>query len=172
MSHFASGVTVVTALAGHRAHAMAATAVCAVSLEPPLILVCVSHTARFHAAVTSTDHWAVSILADDQSALARHFSRRGRALETQFDDVAHHPAPISGAPVLDGCLVWLDCRTHAVHDGGDHSIVVGELLATGSGSGDESAAPPPLTYYRGLYHVGPLHPERVRGDVPEPGKSS
>lgn len=151
MSHFSSSVTVVTALAGGQKHAMTATAVCAVSLEPPLILVCVSHVSRFHAAITSTDHWAVSILSDSQVDVARHFSRRGRRLETQFDAVAHTTAPVSGAPILSGCLVWMDCRTSAVHDGGDHSIVVGELLAVGS-EAEESA---PLTYYRGVYHLSP-----------------
>ena len=150
MSHFASSVTVVAAKANDRLHAMTATAVCAVSLEPPLILVCVAHTSRFHAAVTAVDGWAVSILADAQAPLARHFSRRGRDLATQFDGVAHRPAPYSGAPILLDCLVWLDCRTYAIHDGGDHDIVVGRLMASGS----ESAGAGPLTYYRGVYHGG------------------
>ena len=158
MSHFASGVTVVTALADGRRHAMTATAVCAVSLEPPLILVCVSHTSRFHSAVRAADGWAVSILADSQSELARHFSRRGRILETQFDGIDHDPAPHSGAPVLRGCLVWMDLRTHAVHDGGDHDIVVGELMATGP----EAAPGGPLTYYQGFYHRGPGDREAPR----------
>ncbi len=156
MSHFPSGVTVVTALVDGMAHAMTATAVCAVSLQPPLILVCVGHSSRFHAAIRSVDRWAVSILTDRQASLAKHFSRRGRALETQFDGIDHAPAPYSGAPVLAGCLVWMDCRTHAIHDGGDHSIVVGELLAVS----EESAPAHPLSYYRSFYHVGPMNPEQ------------
>lgn len=151
MGHFASSVTVVTAVAHGRLHAMTATAVCAVSLEPPLILVCVSHSSRFHAAIETADGWAVSILSESQVGLARHFSRRGRPLETQFDGIDHIPAPVSGSPVLTGCLVWLDCRTRSIHDGGDHSIVVGELLAVSA----ESAPAGPLTYYRGLYREGP-----------------
>ena len=151
MGHFASSVTVVTALAHGRRHAMTATAVSAVSLEPPLILVCVSHTSRFHAAIHAAEGWAVSILSASQAGLARHFSRRGRPLETQFDEIEHVPAPVSGAPILTDCLVWLDCRTYAIHEGGDHSIVLGELMAVSA----ESAAAGPLTYYRGLYHEGP-----------------
>ncbi len=152
MGHFASSVTVVTALADGKRHAMTATAVSAVSLEPPLILVCVSHSSRFHAAIQAADGWAVSILSASQAGLARHFSRRGRPLDTQFDAIEHVPAPVSGAPILAGCLVWLDCRTHAIYPGGDHSIVVGELSAASA----ESASAGPLTYYRGFYHEGQL----------------
>ncbi len=163
MGHFASGVTVVTALAGGQKHAMTATAICSVSLEPPLILVCVGHSSRFHDAVLSSGSWAVSILTSGQEPLARHFSQRGRPLATQFDGIAHSSAPKSGAPVLTDCLVWLDCRTREAYDGGDHTILLGELVA----AGEQAAFAPPLTYYRGSYSVG-----RTPRDVLDPGQSS
>ncbi len=163
MGHFSSSVTVVTAISGGQAHAMTATAVSSVSLEPPLILVCVGHASRFHDAVLAAGSWAVSILAADQAPLARHFSRRGRSLATQFDGVDHVPAPKSGAPVLTGCLVWMDCRTFAAYDGGDHTILVGELVATSR----EAAPKPPLSYYQGSYNVG-----RTPRDALDPGMFS
>lgn len=147
MAELAAGVTVVTSLWGGMAHAMTATAFTSVSVAPPLILVCVGKTSRFHAAVTQAGRWAVSLLSADQVELARHFSRSGRDLATQFEGVASVPAPYSQAPVLTGAQAWLDCTTHALHDGGDHTIVVGRVVASGRESVDDG----PLTYHRGTY---------------------
>lgn len=148
LSQFAAGVTVITTRWQEVAHAMTATAFCSVSLEPPLVLACVSHVSRFHAAITGSRVWAVSIMAAGQEPLARHFAHRGRDLLTQFDGVATTAAPVSGAPVLCGALTWLDCRTYAQHEAGDHTVVVGQVLAVG----DEPAGGEPLAYYRGNYH--------------------
>jgi flavin reductase (DIM6/NTAB) family NADH-FMN oxidoreductase RutF len=152
MGHFASGVTIVTAVLDGVRHAMTATAVCSVSLEPPLILVCVSKVSRFHAAITDAEAWAVSLLAAGQDPIARHFANRGRDLVTQFDLVPHRLAPYSRAPLIDGALAWLDCTTFATHDGGDHTIVVGEVIAaSGMSEVDDPATAGPLTYYSGSY---------------------
>jgi len=148
MSRFASGVTVVTALRDGVAHAMTATAVCSVSLEPPLILVCVSHASRFHQAITIATGWCVSLLADDQEPVARHFANRGRDLETQFDGVPHTLSELSAAPVLDGALAWVECTTYAQYDGGDHTIVVGRVERASTNETEQAG---PLTYYRGSY---------------------
>ncbi len=147
MADFASGVTIVTTRWQDVAHAMTATAFCSVSLDPPLVLVCVSRASRFHPAVTGAGQWAVSLLSQDQESVARHFANSGRDLRTQFDAVAHHPAPVSGAPVIDGALGWLECRTHAAYDGGDHTILVGRVLQTSEHPLDAR----PLTYHRGTY---------------------
>jgi flavin reductase (DIM6/NTAB) family NADH-FMN oxidoreductase RutF len=152
MGHFASGVTIATALHLGIKHAMTATAVCSVSLEPPLVLVCVSKSSRFHGAITRAKYWCLSLLTVDQEALARHFSNRGRDLLSQFDRVPHMSSPISGSPLIDGALAWLECTTHGMHDGGDHTIVVGHVArASGLPSDDDPNARPPLTYYRGAY---------------------
>jgi flavin reductase (DIM6/NTAB) family NADH-FMN oxidoreductase RutF len=152
MGQFASGVTIVTAVRDGVRHAMTATAVCSVSLEPPMILVCVSKVSRFHAAITSADAWAVSLLAAGQASIARHFANRGRDLTTQFDVVPHGVAPYSQAPLIDGALAWLDCTTYATHDGGDHTIVIGQVVrASGLSDLDDSDAAAPLTYFRGAY---------------------
>ncbi len=147
MADFASGVTIVTSQWQGVAHAMTATAFCSVSLEPPLVLVCVSKASRFHQVVANADAWAVSLLSGDQEAVARHFANRGRDLRTQFDRVPHTLGVFSGAPLIDGALAWLECETYDQHDGGDHTIVVGRVRRTSNHASTDS----PLTYHRGRY---------------------
>lgn len=152
MTQFASGVTVVTALRQGVKHAMTATAVSSVSLVPPLILVCVSRSSRFHAAIMDADAWCVSLLSADQEPVARHFANRGRDLLTQFDHVPFTPSPGSGTPLVDGALAWMECVTYGRHDGGDHTIVVGELVnASGPVPHTAVGRRSPLTYYQGSY---------------------
>jgi flavin reductase len=151
MAEFSTGVTVVTTNWQGMPHAMTASAFCSVSLSPPLVLVCVGKSTRFHHAVTEAGVWAVSILSGDQVGLARHFSHSGRDLVTQFDGVPNSPAPHSAAPVLCGAQAWLDCVTYAEQDAGDHTVVVGRVVATGGGRLDAA----PLTYHRGSYSIPP-----------------
>jgi flavin reductase len=147
MGTFMTGVTIVSTVWQDVAHAMTATAVSSVSLDPPLILVCVSKTSRFHAAVLGSGRWAASLLRHDQEAIARHFSNKGRDLLTQFDSVPHKSAPVSGAPLIVGAHSWLECDTYATYDGGDHTIVVGLLVR----ASQRAPAGRPLTYYQGAY---------------------
>ena len=124
MGQFASGVTVVTALRHGVKHAMTATAVSSVSLVPPLILVCVSRSSRFHAAIMEADAWCVSLLSADQEPLARHFANRGRDLLTQFDHVPHTPSPRQRHAAdrrragLDGVRHLWSARRRGPHDHG------------------------------------------------------
>ena len=146
-SCFASGIVVVSTRAGGVGHAMTVTAFAPVSLEPVLVLFCAEKVARFHDAVLATGTWAVSVLNEDAEKTARWLATRGRPLEAQLDAVRHHPGPLTGAPILDGALAAMECRTTAVHDGGDHSIVVGEVLAVS----EPSPAGGPLLYYSSHY---------------------
>ena len=149
MSSFATGVTIVTVDSGDGVHGMTANAFTSVSLDPPLVLFCAEKIARFHEAVLAEGTWAVSILAEDNEKTARWLATRGRPLDGQLDGVAHHPGPITGAPVLDDALAVLECRTNAVHDAGDHSIVVGQVEAA-SGPSDPGERGP-LVHYSGAY---------------------
>ena len=148
--HFASGVTVVTARVGagrHTVdHAMTASAFTSVSLEPVLALVCVDKDARFHEAVLETGAWGVSVLAESQRQAAEWFAVQGRPLVGQLDRYPHHRG-WTGAALLDGAVAWLECRTRAVYDGGDHDIVLGEVIAAVEGDRDTA----PLLYHRGRY---------------------
>jgi flavin reductase (DIM6/NTAB) family NADH-FMN oxidoreductase RutF len=144
VGQFASGIVVVTTAGGH---AMTVSAFTSVSLEPPLVLFCAEKIARFHDAVIEARSWAVSILAEDAEKTARWLAARGRPLDGQLDGLAHQLGPVTGAPLLDGALATLECRTTALHDAGDHSIVVGQVAAA-DGPFD---ARNPLLHYAGRY---------------------
>ena len=136
---FPGGIVVVTTSAGH---AMTVSAFASVSLEPPLVLFCAEKIARFHNAVLAAEAWGVSILAEDGEKTARWLATRGRPLDSQLDGVAHHAGPATGAPLLDGALATLECRTTSVYDGGDHSIIVGQVAAVGAGPAGPRPARP------------------------------
>lgn len=148
LGRFASGITIMSTLQDGVAHAMTANAFTSVSLDPPLVLVCVDKGVRMHAAVLDCGYWAVSVLAADQQPLADRFARSGRDLYTQFDGVATTTGPKTGCLVITGALSWLECRTWSTYDGGDHTIVVGEVLSLGIG---EPGHPDALIYYTGRY---------------------
>lgn len=98
-----------------------------VSLDPPLVLFCIHRGSRGFAAIRESGAFAVNILAADQAALGRAFTRRETA---GFDDLALEAAE-TGSPVLADALAYLDCRLHAMFPGGDHQIVVGEVVDLG-----------------------------------------
>jgi flavin reductase (DIM6/NTAB) family NADH-FMN oxidoreductase RutF len=143
---FASGIVVITTDSGH---AMTVSAFASVSLDPPLVLFCAEKVARFHDAVLAAGSWAVSILAEDAEKTARWLATRGRPLEGQLEGLAHHAGPATGAPVLDDALAVLECVTTSVHDAGDHSIVVGQVVAVSAPDGRASTGP--LVHYSGAY---------------------
>ena len=149
---FPSGIVVVTTSAGH---AMTVSAFASVSLEPPLVLFCAEKIARFHDAVLAAGSWGVSILTEDGEKTARWLATRGRPLDSQLEEIPHHPGAVTGAPLLDGALATMECRTFAVYDGGDHSIIVGQVVAV-DGTADPQARGP-LVHYAGRYR--PLRPE-------------
>jgi len=147
---FATGIVVIAATAEGVTHAMTVNAFMSVSLDPLLVLVCVEKAARFHDAVLAAGTWAVSVLSEDAEKTARWLATRGRPLEGQLDQHPHHPGAVTGAPILDDALSALECRTYAVHEGGDHSIVVGEVLAV-HGPPATADVPGPLIYHAGRY---------------------
>lgn len=141
LGHLPSGVTVVTASDGAPC-GLTASAVTSVSLEPPLVLVCVDRSADTHACIEQAGAFAVNVLDERAEGLARRFAEyeRGR----KFSGVAYR-TETTGAPVLERALAWVDCRVKARYGGGDHSIFLGEVVA---GDADEGA---PLLYFRGGY---------------------
>jgi flavin reductase len=126
---FATGVTVVTT-GGATPHAMTANSFTSVSLDPPLVLVCVDRDAVMHRTLLSTGVFGVSVLAADQEAVARHFADRWRPLGTaQFDGVDWAPGRRTGAPMIDGAIAHFECELWRAYEGGDHTIFVGRLLS-------------------------------------------
>ncbi|HEV2376533.1 MAG TPA: flavin reductase family protein [Streptosporangiaceae bacterium] len=144
---FASGIVVVSTCLDGVDHAMTVSAFTAVSLDPVLVLLCAEKVARFHDTVLTTGTWAVSVLGEDSEKSARWLATRGRPLAGQLDAFRHYPGRLTGAPILDDALAWMECRTTAVHDGGDHSIVVGQVLAVSA----PSEAGNPLVHFAGRY---------------------
>jgi flavin reductase len=147
VGHFASGVTVVTTRLDGIDHAMTASAFTSVSLEPVSVLVCVDEEARFRDALLESQTWAASVLSNAGRRAAEWFATKGRPLVGQLDRFPHHRGPATGAALLDEAIAWLECRTLAVYDGGDHDIVLGEVVDLALGDRDA----PPLIYYRGRY---------------------
>jgi flavin reductase (DIM6/NTAB) family NADH-FMN oxidoreductase RutF len=144
---FATGIAVVTASLDGIGHAMTVTAFTSVSLDPLLVLFCAEKIARFHDAVLDAGTWAVSVLDEDSEKTARWLATRGRPLDGQLNSIRHHPGPQTGAPILDDAMAAMECRTTAVHDGGDHSIVVGEVI----GVSEPRPGSRPLLYYSSGY---------------------
>lgn len=134
MAAFATGVTVMTAMdrAGE-VTGMTANAVASVSLDPLLVLVCVESTTDMAAKVASGERFALSVLAADQRHLSDHFANPSRSRGWEgFSDIPVTTAR-TGVPILAESLGWLDCVVQAIHPGGDHRIVVGEVVAGGRG---------------------------------------
>jgi flavin reductase (DIM6/NTAB) family NADH-FMN oxidoreductase RutF len=155
---FATGVTVLTA--GTQApRGMTANSYTSVSMDPPLILVCVSRNALIHQTVLECGSFAVSMLSAGQEQVARYFADHSRPRgSAEFGAIGWSPGPSTGAPVLDGALAWLDCSLAAAYDGGDHTIFVGSVLASGCGPTHDA-----LLFYRGRFH----RPQLVAPEKPE-----
>lgn len=135
MSRYPSGVVVVTTVVDGFDHAMTANSFTSVSLDPPLVLVCVERATRFHEAVMSTDHWGVSVLDHDHADAARWFARKGRPLAGQMEKTSFHRGT-NGVPLIDGALATFEVTTTQVSPAGDHDIVVGEVTALQVGDSD------------------------------------
>lgn len=157
LGRFPTGITVVSAHVDGADHAMTASAFASVSLDPPLVLVCVAKDVRFYDAVRAAPGWGVSVLGEGSRAVSEWLALPGRPLVGQLDRIPFHRAGRSRAPLLDAALATLDCRTWAWYDGGDHDIVVGEVVDLALPRPDGR----PLVHYRGDYHqVGPRLPRK------------
>ena len=145
---FATGVTVVTTRGEEHAYGMTANAFTSVSLDPPLILVCVINPSEGAEHIGSNGVFAVNILSVEQEPLSRYFASRDRPKgRDAFAEVPHRFAA-SGAPILEGSAAFLDCRLHSTHEAGDHLIFIGEVLELEVNDGHE-----PLLFHGGGYRL-------------------
>ena len=143
LGRFASGITVVTTRdAEQRDVGMTVSAFCSVSLDPPLVQVCVDHAASLYAALVVSTRYGVSILAAEQEALSRRFATAEST--RRFDGIGYKRGE-SGVLLLDDALAHLECRIVASHDTGDHTMFVGEVESATARNAR------PLLYYRGGY---------------------
>lgn len=149
---FASGVTVVTAVDETGAErGMTASAFSSVSLNPPLVLVCVKVDNGMDRLLQRVGGFAVNVLGQDQVALSNRFAGYGDAPADQLDDLGVERAPHTGAAWLPGALATLDCTTNQVVLAGDHRIYIGEVMAARSPA-DRSELRP-LLYAAGAYRA-------------------
>lgn len=126
LGQFAAGVTVVTTRDGRgRSLGLTVTAFTSVSLEPPLVLICVDHRSETHVGFRHAGLFGVSILAEGQEDLSRRFAGGGAAKFKGLELVEG----TTGVPLVPGALAHLECRVSATHLAGDHTIYVGEVLA-------------------------------------------
>ncbi|MGX6602131.1 flavin reductase family protein [Micromonosporaceae bacterium Da 78-11] len=140
-AHFATGVTVITSGTAGNAAGTTVNSFTSVSLEPPLVLFCLHQQSRLRPVLQSAGGFVVNFLTHEQQALAWAFAGRRNA---RVQDVPHHRSA-ADLPVLSEALAHLACRLVAEYDGGDHTIVVGEVVELGADSRDRS----PLVFYRG-----------------------
>jgi len=143
MRRFPTGVTVVTSLREGEPRGVTVSSFASVSLEPPMVLICINREARSYLYISTSKIFCVNILAGDQRALAERFS--GKRRENQFDSVAYD-IDATGAAGLRGMVGHLDREVAEEHRAGSHSIFIGRVLSCGYRPGS------PLGYYNGDFH--------------------
>ena len=145
LSSWAAGVTVVTTRQGNLVYGITASSFSSLSLDPPLVLVCIANSNKLATMVQETQKFAVSILASDQQEVSSYFAISGREPVEHFEDFGTIELH-TGSPIITGALAHLDCELEMAVMGGDHTIAVGRVLT--------AAADPekrPLLYYRRAY---------------------
>jgi 3-hydroxy-9,10-secoandrosta-1,3,5(10)-triene-9,17-dione monooxygenase reductase component len=143
IAHFASGVAVVTAQGSDGPGGLTANALCSLSLDPLLLLVCFDNTARTLPIIREARRFGVNILRHEQHALSGVFASK-RPEREKFDGVPY--AVEHGVPILDEALAWLVCDLREEHPGGDHTIGIGAVTEMHHHGGGE-----PLVWFRGRY---------------------
>ncbi len=146
LGHFASGVTVVTALPAEGPIGFTCQSFSSLSLDPPLVAFAPGRSSRTWPRLREIGRFCVNVLAEGQDAIAQTFARSGT---DKFAGVHWTPSR-HGSPVLDDVVAWIDAELWAEYDGGDHTIVAARVLDLGS-----SPTRRPLLYHRGSY--GLLH---------------
>jgi flavin reductase (DIM6/NTAB) family NADH-FMN oxidoreductase RutF len=151
MGSFAAGVTIVTTMdSSQRPHALTATAFSSVSLNPPLCLVCIDRRARTYRSVIRSGCFAVNILSAEQRSLSAHFAS---PIVEKFETIPWRIGEMTGCPIIEGALAWMECSVAEIYSGGDHDIFLGRVASVQVHDGT------PLVYFRGSYSSLPPAPD-------------
>jgi flavin reductase (DIM6/NTAB) family NADH-FMN oxidoreductase RutF len=129
LRRWVSGVTILTTRHRGGVHGMTANSFSSVSLDPPLVLVCVDRRNRTHEYLQGEGVFGIHILSEGQQELSERCAGRRGEGGNQLHDVAHHEGA-AGAPILEDCLASLECRLLHTYEGGDHTIFVGEVVSS------------------------------------------
>lgn len=141
MARFVSGVVVVTTNIDGHYHGVTLTSFTSLSLDPPLVLICVDRSIQTHERLSTAPAFAINILARDQTFFAEQFAGWTPLADPAFKRVPHDLGQ-TGTPLIRGCIGWIECRPWATYDGGDHTIFVGQVEHLALGEADD-----PLVYY-------------------------
>jgi flavin reductase (DIM6/NTAB) family NADH-FMN oxidoreductase RutF len=146
MGCFATGVTIITVDLEGEVDGMTANAFASVSLDPPLLLVCVDRNARTHAHLHAKKRFGINILAEDQRAISEYYARPVRDHQhAEAEAGARFERTVKGTPVLNGALAYLECRLQSTQEAGDHTIFIAEVEEVVVREGD------PLLFFRASY---------------------
>ena len=143
LGRYASGVTVVSTVSGGQPVGLTCQSFSSVSLDPPLVAFLPTKRSRSFAAIQRAGKFCVNFLAAGQESVSNQMAASD---EDKFAGLDWSQAPATGSPLLAGVVGYVDCSVHAVHEAGDHYIVVGKVLHMSVGDAEK-----PLLYYRGAY---------------------
>jgi 3-hydroxy-9,10-secoandrosta-1,3,5(10)-triene-9,17-dione monooxygenase reductase component len=139
MSRFATGVTIVAGLEDGQPVGFTCQSFVSLSIDPPFVAVAPARTSTSWPRIARAGSFCVNVLGHHQQEICEGFAVSGG---DKFAGIDWHPAPATGAPVIEGSLAWVDCEVELVHDAGDHELIIGKVLDLGSGEGS------PLLFYR------------------------
>ncbi len=145
LGRFATGVAVVTSTSAGAPVGLTCQSFTSVSLDPPMVLFCPAKTSRAWPAIQRSGKFCVNFLADDQEPVSTTMASRG---VDKFADIDWSPSAATGSPLIHGILGYVDCTIHAVHEVGDHFVVIGRVREL-----EVSADDAPLLFYRGRYRT-------------------
>jgi flavin reductase (DIM6/NTAB) family NADH-FMN oxidoreductase RutF len=146
MGCFATGVTIITLDLNGEVHGMTANAFASVSLDPPLLLVCVDHGARTHAHLHARKRFGINILREDQRLISEYYARPVPIHEHAEEEAgARFERTAQGTPILHGALAYVECKLQSAQEAGDHTIFIAEVEDVVVRDGE------PLLFFRGKY---------------------
>ena len=142
-----AGVVVVSTRVADGYRGLTVTSFASVSLDPPMVLVCLDRLAQSRDAILEAGAFNVSALRRDQEFIADRFAGRAPLAGPRWREIPHRLG-LNGIPIVEGCVAWLECRLEQVHEAGDHDVALGSVEAGGTGPGD------PLVYWdRGFWRL-------------------
>jgi flavin reductase (DIM6/NTAB) family NADH-FMN oxidoreductase RutF len=147
LSQWASGVSIVTTNDDGMLYGLTVSSFSSLSLDPPLVLVCLANTNRMVGMIGASRGFAVSILASNQSAASNYFARQGRLPTKDFTEIEGEWTS-SGQPVIRGALAWMVCELQSTFVEGDHTVVIGRVIETRASTDGE-----PLLYWSRKYRA-------------------
>ena len=144
LGQFPTGVTIITSKLGEQAYGFTANSFTSVSLDPPLVLFCMNKDSEGYPLISESKVFAVNFLARAQEDISNRFANPTLDMDQRYAGLEYQSAE-TGCPILPETLGYLDCKLHQLLDGGDHWIIIGEVIDIHAKDGD------PLLYFQGRY---------------------